>query len=205
MDYKDYNDNELLWYVAEQNEAAVDILYKKYEPLIVNFAKKMYEYCQYSGLEINDLIQEGMLGLNDAISKFNEHKEVSFYTFAKTCIERKMISAVVATRRLKHRILNESIFYESELKDDGGTLEYLLKDNKNNPESLLLDSEREQKLIEAIQLKLTDFELQVFELKISDFSYIEIASILDKDKKSVDNALQRIKLKIKKVLEKMDG
>ena len=54
MDYKDYNDNELLWYIAEQNEMATDILYKKYEPLIVNFAKKMYEYCQYSGLEIND-------------------------------------------------------------------------------------------------------------------------------------------------------
>ena len=97
MEYKDYNDNELLWYVAEKNEAALDILYKKYEPFIINFAKKMFEYCKNSGLEMNDLVQEGMLGLNDAITKFNDQKNVTFYTFAKSCIERKIISCVVSS------------------------------------------------------------------------------------------------------------
>lgn len=204
MEYKDYNDNELLWYVAEKNEAALDILYKKYEPFIINFAKKMFEYCKYSGLEMNDLVQEGMLGLNDAITKFNDQKNVTFYTFAKTCIERKIISCVVSTRRLKHRILNESISYETDLKDDGGTLEYLLRDNKHNPESMLLHTENEKKIIELTKESLTDFEQQVFELKISNFSYKEIAEILDKDKKSIDNALQRIKTKMKKILNTID-
>ena len=90
------------------------------------------------------------------------------------------------------------------MKDDGGTLEYLLRDNKHNPENMLLHTENEKKIIELTKESLTDFEQQVFELKIANFSYKEIAEILDKDKKSIDNALQRIKTKMKKVLNTID-
>lgn len=204
MDYKDYNDNELLWYVAENHEDAIEIVYQKYEPLIVHTAKKMHEYCKYSGLELSDLMQEGRLGLVDAMTKYNEQRDVTFYTFAKTCIERKMISTVIATRRLKHRILNESIFYDSTSEEGGMHLEHLLKDNRSNPEHLILNNEREEKMITRTKEQLTDFESQVFELKISNFNYGEIAEILDKDKKSIDNALQRIKLKMKKVLKELN-
>lgn len=198
MKYRNYNDYELLSYISENNEDASEILFKKYEPLIVSISNKMYKYCKNTGLEINDLIQEGMLGLNQAINSFKEQKDTSFYTYAKTCIDRKIISLVVGSKRLKHKILNESLSLE--LVDEEGNyvqIESILSDDSNNPEKLIINSEQKKELLKNIYSKLTDFETQVFELKVNDFTYKEIASILDKTPKAIDNALQRIRTKIK--------
>lgn len=198
MNYKEYNDNELLYYVHENNEEAVEIVYKKYEPLIYNLANRVINYCQNSGVEISDLIQEGMLGLSKAIEQYQDRKEASFYTFAKTCIERKMISAAIAARRQKHKILNESLSIETTDEDGNAIYENLLSDETNNPEKMLLNLETEKNILKKAEEVLTDFELQVFELKLNDFNYKEIAEILDRDVKAVDNALQRMKSKLKK-------
>ena len=198
MRYKDYNDYELLSFINEADENANEILFEKYKPLIVNTATKMIRYCKGTSLEINDLIQEGMLGLNIAINRFNNNKEASFYTYAKKCIETKMISMVVASRRLKHKILNDSISLEYS-NEDGQTIniEKFLSDDKSNPEEQILNDEQETELIDRINEILTDFEQQVFTLKNNGFDYKEISEILDKDIKSIDNALQRIRHKIK--------
>lgn len=198
MDYKEYNDFELIDYIRENNEEANEIIFKKYEPLITSLAKKMHTNSSNCGIDINDLVQEGMLGLSNAINNFDQSKDVMFYTYAKTCIERKMISFVISAKRLKHKILNESLSLE-QADDDGNfnTLEYLLSDNKDNPEVLLMSIENQNEILKLTNDILTDFEKQVFELKINDFDYKEIANILDRDAKSIDNALQRIRLKIK--------
>ena len=203
MNYKDYNDNELLFYISENNEDANEIIYKKYEPLITNTAKKFIKSCENAGLELTDFIQEGMLGLSNAIKEFDDSKDVTFFTFAKTCIERKMISLAISSKRQKHKILNESLSLE--ITDEEGNysnLEYILGDNKNNPENLIINMENQNELIKKASLVLTEFEMQVFELKINDFGYREIAEVLDKEPKAIDNALQRIKLKLKKSLNK---
>lgn len=201
MNYRDYNDNELLSYVSENNEEASEILYKKYLPLITNIARKMSMYVKNTGVEVNDLIQEGMLGLSNAINEYSDDKNTIFYTFAKTCIERKIITAVTAARRLKHRPLNDSVPLEaSKVTDDNQVfLDEVIGDNKDNPENMLLDSENFNEIISLAKEELTDFEMQVFELRISDFGYKEIAEILEKDIKAIDNALQRIKSKLKKI------
>lgn len=198
MRYKDYNDYELLSFISEADENANEILFEKYRPLIVSIATKMINYCKGTSLEINDLIQEGMLGLNIAINRFNNNKETSFYTYAKKCIESKMISLVIASRRLKHKFLNDSISIEYS-SNDGEiiNLENFLSDTKANPEEMLLSEEQENELIKQVKDLLTDFEEQVFSLRISGFNYKEISEILDKDSKSIDNALQRIRNKIK--------
>lgn len=206
MDYKEYNDYELVHYaVGEQSEEAMEILYQKYKPLIVNFAKKMLPGCSGSGVELNDLIQEGMLGLNNAIDHYIEQKDITFYTFARTCIERRIISATIAAKRQKHKILNESLSLEMTTpNEETMELEYLLKDESMEPSQLLLTNEREEKLFELFKERFTEFELQVFELKMNQFSYDEIATILEKNKKAIDNALQRIKNKIKEILKELD-
>lgn len=200
MNYRDYNDFELLSYVSENNEEASEVLFEKYRPLIVATANRMYCYCKNTGLEINDLIQEGLLGLNMAMNSFNNEKETGFYTYAKKCIERKIISLVVGARRLKHKVLNESLSLEI---NDNISPSYIceknLEDNSYNPEAILVNSESIEELIKEVNKHLTDFEIQVFELKLNGFEYKEIAEILDKDIKSIDNALQRIKNKIKKI------
>lgn len=201
MDYSNYNDYELLNYVFEGNEDANNIILKKYEPLVNSIATKMMKYCSNSGLEKSDLVQEGLIGLNHALVHFQEQKNTTFYTFAKTCIERKMISTIIGSKRLKHKILNESLSYD----DEDNFVERIFKDEKNNPELIVTDIDIENELINKIKDSLTDLESQVFELMLSNFTYKEIADILDKDIKSVDNTIQRIKTKVRKILKENRG
>ena len=201
MNYRDYNDFELLSYIEENNEEANNIIFKKYEPLIVSTATNMYKYCKNSGLELNDLIQEGRLGLNLAINNYDASKDASFYTYARTCIKRHIITVVSQTKRLKNKILNESVSLEFP-DDEKYKIESILSDNSLNPEEQILNYEGEKELIDNINNLLTTFEQQVFELKLSGFSYKEIAEILGKDLKSVDNAVQRIRSKAKSQINK---
>ena len=203
MNYKDYNDYELINYIRENSEEANEILFEKYKPMIVNLATKMVNYSPNLGLEINDLIQEGMLGLNTAINSFNENDETSFYTYAKTCIERKVLSTMIGARRQKHKILNESMSIEIYNDDDNSSvMEGLVADNSYNPENLIVQTEDGNSLYEKIVEQLTPLEQQVFELKASGFKYKEIADILDKEPKVIDNALNRLKTKIKNLIER---
>lgn len=202
MNYKDYNDFELLSYVNDNNEEATEIIYNKYRPIIEQNAKRLLKYSRYTGLELNDLIQEGLLGLNRAITTFDETKDTSFFTYAKTCIERKQISALIGSQRLKHKFLNESLPFEIYDKDQEPIdIGDLIGNNASNPENIMEDIEDSNNLIEKINSVLTDFEKQVFNLKATGFNYVEIAGLLEKDRKQIDNAIQRIKNKIKDMID----
>lgn len=139
-----------------------------------------------------------MLGLNDAINSFREDKEANFSTYAKLCIERRIYSLVRNTRAYKNKILNESLSIED---DEENYIDPFLADNKNNPESMVEEHDYQQNIILKLEQQLTDFEKQVFELKKNDFNYKEIAEILEKDVKAIDNAIQRIKIKLKNIMK----
>lgn len=199
--YNDLNDYEILSYISENNEEANDIIFEKYKPLIVDRANKLFVYCKNCGAEINDLIQEGMVGLNDAIKTFNETKEASFYTYALKCINSKIISYIVKTKRLKNKILNDSIFLEINNQDETNNYGKNLADNSYNPEEILISEESRQEILYIIDNYLTEFEKEVINLKINGFKYKEIADMLGKDVKCIDNCIQKIKAKIREKLK----
>lgn len=201
MEYRDYNDNELIDYASEDNEEATNLIYEKYRPLIESMAHKMYLYAKNPGYDSSDLIQEGMLGLDKAIKTYQESKETLFYTYAKTCIERRMLSFIIGANRLKNKVLNDSLSLNSPIEDSNQSIIDFVTDNDLNPEEELIVKENEEELVKTIQKSLTDLESQVFALKINGLDYKEIAELLDKDAKSIDNALQRIKSKVKKALK----
>jgi len=196
--YEEISDYELLDHVAE-NEIATETLFQKYKPLIISLAKKTYYYNQNSGLEINDLIQEGMIGFTVALNTYDKHKQALFFTYAKTCIIRRMMTTITSANRLKHQLLNESISVDN-LEKEVGLLDKLFSDYGSNPENKIIDDENTKELLENIRKDLTNFEGQVFELKISGLNNKEIAQILEKDYKSIDNALSRIKNKVLKYI-----
>ena len=200
MEYKDFNDYELVYYIHEGNEDANNILIKKYEPLINKVALRMLPYCKSNGLELEDLVQEGMIGLNHAIERYQEQEDTLFYTYAKTCIERKIISVVLSSNRNKNKILNESVSYD----DEENLIIKYLQDKNPSPLEEIVNIEIEENLLKKFKGNLTDFEEQVFELHISGFKYKEIAKILDKTPKSIDNTIQRIKTKLKKQMNIKD-
>lgn len=196
MKYTDMNDYELLSYVSE-DETVNEMIFKKYKPLIVETANKLFVYCKKLGIEINDLIQEGMVGLNNAINTFNESHETTFYTYASKCINRKIISYIIRAGRLKNKILNDSLFLELYEEDKTNGFGKTLADNSYNPENILINEESKNELLDIIDSSLNEFEKEVINLKINGFKYKEIADMLGKDVKYIDNCIQKIKNKIR--------
>ena len=201
MNYDGLNDYELVSYVMNSEEAT-DILFEKYRPLIYSIAKKMYK--DNLGLDINDLVSAGMVGFSVAINTYNEHKDTLFFTYARKCIETRIATLLKSATRQKYRILNDSISVEALEEEFNIDLDKLIGDDKKNPETIMVDNENLNELIGDIEEELTNFELQVFELKKNGFNYREIAEALGIDAKKIDNAIQRIKAKIKNYLEKKD-
>lgn len=200
--YPDWNDYELVSLAQEHNEDAINMLHEKYQPLIHKKSRKFFKYLQNKGIELSDLIQECTIGFEEAIQKFNPDDDVSFYTFANVCMDRQLMSELTRQNRAKYKFLNEAIPLETIDEENDNNLIDFIQDNTNNPELGLLSNEEFKELYSQISKVLTALEECVFKLKLQGFGYKEIADILDKDEKSIDNAIQRIKTKIKTVMNK---
>ena len=201
MQYNDLNDYELVSLAQDKNEDAINLLHKKYYPLIHKKCKKIYAYVSKKGIELSDLIQECMIGFEEAINNFNQDDNVTFYTFCNICMDRQLRSEIKKLNREKHKILNEAIPFES-FNEEGESInlaDFLASEENLETDFLLHENLKEQ--LKKIKEELTEFEECVFDLRIQEFDYREIADILDKTPKAIDNALQRIKTKIKKILE----
>lgn len=189
----EYNDYELVALAKEGNEEAEAVLYEKYKPLIVSKSKDAIVRATHHGIEISDIMQEGYIGLEEAIRNFSEDDNTSFYTFAMLCINREIINYIRKNTKIKNKILNDASpideYVEKHLKDDVDT------------EFNLIYKETEKGIINKIEKNLTEFERNVFDYKIKGYSFEEIANTLNKDVKSIYNTFQRIKLKIRKVIE----
>ncbi len=187
------DDYELVYLAQDGNEDAINIIYDKYKPIIIKKSKNAIVFVTHHGIEINDIMQEGYIGLEEAIRNFSQDNEATFYTFANLCIDRQILNFLRKINGNKDRILNEAIIIDD-------SLEKTLKDNYNVEENLLGKDNNEQ-ITKKIRDSLTEFEKKVFDLRIKGYSFEEISNTLNKDLKSIYNTLQRIKVKFKKIKE----
>lgn len=201
--YEEYDhcaDEELIDRLRRGEAGIMDYICDKYKNLVRKKAKSMY----ILGGDNEDLIQEGMIGLFKAVRDYDAGRDASFFTFAELCISRQLYTAVQASRRKKHAPLNTYISLSTEAYEDRESgrelLEQLTVGIGQNPEEAFLDKERVADLEERIQKELSTFENQVLDLYLTGMSYTQIAKVLGRDEKSTDNALQRLKLKIRKLL-----
>lgn len=195
------NDYELAYLVSDNNEEAKDIFYKKYKPVIEMKARKFKIFAESRGYDFNDLVQEGMMGLAQAMRDFSEQKNVQFNSFANICIDRQLSTFVRNIDRDKHKVLNNSVSLDTTTNSLGKPLIDLILDGKNiDPEEAFIRDEEEMELYNKIKSKLTDTENEVFDLRIQGFSYIEISRLLNITEKSVSGSMSRIKNKIAKVM-----
>ena len=190
----EYNDFELVSLIRENNEEAREILYNKYKPIIVKKSTDQIYKLGSDGMEINDLIQDGYIGLDNAINCFNEKENTSFYTFALLCIDRQIITYIKKNTNNKAMVLNDAINL-----DDGK--EYLFRDN-TDIEGSFINKEDAKEFINLICDSLSDIEKKVFSLKLEGYDIGEIANLLNKDTKVIYNTLHRIKYKIKLIMNK---
>ncbi|MBR5316511.1 MAG: RNA polymerase sporulation sigma factor SigH [Lachnospiraceae bacterium] len=201
--FKQASDEELILMYRDGEEEAAGFLMNKYKNLVRKKAGSMY----ILGGDREDLIQEGMIGLYKAVRDYDMGRDVNFYTFADLCVSRQMYTAVQASNRQKHLPLNTYIsIYGQNMNPEEGSGEYdlintLVSRIESNPEEMMIAQENMEQMENAIIKELSELEKQVFELHLTGMNYTEIAKVLGRDEKSTDNALQRMKGKIKKLLK----
>lgn len=184
---------------------ATDVLMERYKEMVRSKARTYF----LIGADRDDVIQEGMIGLYKAIMDYKSEKNVSFHTFAQLCVVRQILSAVRVSSRLKHLPLNEYISLNRPVNDEDGketTMLDLLPDpNGFSPEDILMSIEERKQLDKQIDTSLSPLERRVLRLFLQGLDYIEIAEKIEKNPKSVDNALQRVKQKISRMLQESES
>lgn len=193
-------DEEIVTMIREGDERALNYLLCKYE----NFVKAKAKSYFLIGADKEDIYQEGMIGLFKAIRDYKDDKLASFKVFAELCVTRQIITAVKTATRQKHIPLNTYVSLNKPIYDeesDRTLLDIISGIKVSDPEELIIDREEMEKLEKQIEEVLSSLEMEVLNSYLDGKSYQEIASDLDRQAKSIDNALQRVKRKLEKCLE----
>ena len=194
MPYEAFSDEELIEKLRQGEDDITDYILEKYKPLVRKKTNAMY----LIGGETEDLIQEGMIGLFKAIRDYKPDKDASFYHFAELCINRQLYSALEASNRKKHQPLNSYISLSEQEHPDAVAAE-LLVDKESGPVQTVIEQEVWEEYKKRLAQKLSRMENQVLQYYLDGNHYIQIAEMMGKSPKSIDNALQRIRQKIRQM------
>ena len=200
-DFKAMTDEEVVRLAQDAtNSAALEYLLNKYKNFVRTKARSYF----LIGADHEDIVQEGMIGLNKAIRDYRAEKLSSFRAFAELCVTRQIITAIKTATRQKHIPLNSYIslnkpIYEED--SDRTLLDVITEEGMSNPEEMIIDREDLSVIEGKIGQMLSDLEKEVLVRYMEGKSYVEIADEMHRHVKSIDNALQRIKRKLLKYLE----
>ena len=202
--YQNLRDEELIEQLRRGDEKIMDFILDKYKPLVRKKANAMY----LIGGETDDLIQEGMIGLFKAFRDFKPDKLASFHAFAELCVTRQIITAIKTATRQKHIPLNSYVslnkpIYEEE--SDRTLMDVITEGRSSDPEELIIGQESYVSIESQIDEALSPLERKVLAAYLDGKSYQEIAVMLDRHVKSIDNALQRVKHKLEKLIKERNS
>ena len=199
--FEPMTDEEIVALAQEGDGAALEYLLNKYKNFVRTKARSYF----LIGADHEDIVQEGMIGLYKAIRDFKSEKLTSFRAFAELCVTRQIITAIKTATRQKHIPLNSYVSLNKPIYDeesDRTLLDVISEEVPSDPEAMLIDREDLSFIEGRIGEMLSDLEKQVLVLYMEGKSYVEISKTMGRHVKSVDNALQRIKRKLQKYLEK---
>ena len=185
---------------SKGDKIALEYIIKKYK----NFVKAKAKSYFLIGADKEDIIQEGKIGLYKAVIDFDASKTNSFKGFADICITRQIITAIKTATRQKHIPLNSYISLNKPVYDEESErtlLDIIATSIVTDPEELIISKEELKHIESKMNELLSELELQVVEYYLNGKSYQYIADKLQRDVKSIDNALQRVKRKLEKHLE----
>lgn len=192
------SDEEVVALAKEGDNVALEHIIIRYRNFVYKKAKQFF----LIGSDEDDLAQEGMIGLYEAVKNFKEGKS-SFQSFAGMCVKRQMISAIKSATRNKHKPLNSYISLDKNIYDsdnDKAFIDSILDGSPKNPEAIIIDKEDFDGIENKINSTLSELELKVLVLYLDGYSYQQIGEKIEKDIKAVDNAIQRIKKKLESII-----
>jgi RNA polymerase sporulation-specific sigma factor len=186
-DYSTLSDEELRQLSITGDREAEETLSRRYIPVIRKISRTMF----ILGGEMEDIVQEGTFGLISAIRQYSPDSGVSFHSFAARCIKNRIVSAIKSAASNKHYPLNNGISLED--FDSDSFPEYI----QRSVEDLVIAREDQVEFMNLVSGLLTSYERNVLRCYLDGLSYGEISLILKKDTKSIDNAVQRIRRKLR--------
>lgn len=197
--YKSLSDEEVVSLAQNGDKRASEFITTKYLPYVRNKSRAYY----LVGGEVEDIMQEGLIGLYEAIKDYSDNKQATFKTFMDICVTRQIMTALKAASRQKHIPLNTYVSLNKPLfqeETDRNFQDTLITEKIEDPESLFIDIEKTLEINKEIERSLSDFEYKVLRLYLQGVSYVRIAKVLEKEEKAIDNAIQRIRKKLSKNL-----
>lgn len=186
------SDEQLCVLASGGDPAAESELVSRYSRLVRVCARPLF----LAGGDSEDLIQEGMLGLLAAIRGFKPQRDAAFRTYAEVCVRNRMLSAIRSAQGGKHAPLNQSIPIDSPLFDQANVH---LHPSAESPEDLIVGREEQKERLDSLKSQLSEFEAKILPLYLNGLSCREIAQLVDRSQKSVDNAIQRIRRKVERL------
>lgn len=202
--YEQLEDEAIVDLYRNGDLAAQEYLIVKYKNFVRSKARSYF----LIGADKEDIIQEGMIGLYKAIRDYRDDKQSSFRAFADLCITRQIITAIKTATRQKHIPLNSYVSLNKPIYDeesDRTLLDVISGIHIADPEEIVINQEQ----MDDIELKmgeiLSSLEMEVLTYYLEGKSYQEIAEELDRHVKSIDNALQRVKRKLERYLERRNS
>lgn len=192
-EYQEFSDETLCDLAHSGDRNAEEILVSRYTRLVRQLARPFY----LAGGDSDDLIQEGMIGLIYGVREYDSDRAAGFRTFAETCIRNRLYSAVRAAARDKHSPLNQSIpleipFFDSRTTSSIGTPLV----SQTNPEDLIIGREDARDKLRGVRKQLSEFEAKILGYYLDGLTTKEMAEMVKRSPKSVDNAVQRVRRKI---------
>lgn len=197
--YLSMSDDDVVVLAQQGDGEALEYLLDKYKNFVRGRARSYF----LVGADHEDIVQEGMIGLYKSIRDFKPDKQSSFRAFAELCVKRQIITAIKTATRQKHVPLNSYVSLNKPLygEESDRTLLDVIEGRVTNPEELFIGQEDMSHIQEQIGTVLSDLEQQVLAAFLDGKSYQEIAEMLGRHVKSIDNALQRVKRKLTHFLE----
>lgn len=184
------------------SEEAIQEIFKSFQGIMLLKTKKYFFY----GGDKDDVLQEAMIGLLKAINGYEADRQASFKTFAILCIKRQLITAIKSSNSGKYKILNMAVNNNENSYDYNAAPAYSSKSfNFYNPEEIYLSKEKFRALKKYLKTNLSKMENEIFDYMLIEMTYMEIADKTGRDPKSVDNAIQRIKKKLKTFTNEYDA
>ena len=201
---KDLDDEALVDSAREGDDQAIEILLKRYQ----HYARAKARTYFLAGADREDIVQEGMIGLFKAIRDFQAERSTAFRAFAELCITRQIITAIKTATRQKHIPLNSYVSLSKPSPGDDGDQrplgDSIASQTLADPAELLISAEEIATIRASMTRLLSSLETEVLQLYMDGKSYQEIADMLGRHVKSIDNALQRIKRKLEQHLTEGD-
>ena len=194
---RELEDLQLVLRARNGDGGAMDVLIRRYTGFVRLKASSYF----LAGGDSEDLVQEGLIGLYKAVRDFRADKETSFRSFAELCVTRQIITAIKTATRFKHAPLNTYVSFSHTPAGQDSEGECTLGDalpgpGVNDPSVCVISTEELQSLVFTLGTGLSPLEAEALRLYLEGSSYEEMAELLDRDTKTIDNALQRVKRKI---------